>query len=93
MSNMFIKPATIEIEGNAVVALVRDPISLAPLAEAGEWKPASQFWLRRVRDRDVIKTEPAAVASAAPVAFTPCDACAVPADCIAAARCVKAPIA
>ncbi|KAB7624322.1 DUF2635 domain-containing protein [Alkalilimnicola sp. S0819] len=33
---------------------VRDPITAQPLAAKGEHKPASSYWLRRLRDGDVI---------------------------------------
>jgi hypothetical protein len=33
--------------------IVRDPQSHRPLAEAGEEKPRTQYWLRRLRDGDV----------------------------------------
>jgi len=32
--------------------LCRDPISHKPLDAAGEWKPKSGYWRRRVRDGD-----------------------------------------
>ena len=48
--------------------LTRDPISRKPLDEAGEWKEATDFWLRRVRDADVIDaTKEKLAADAAPV--------------------------
>jgi hypothetical protein len=102
MSNVFIKPASIEIEGEQMIALVRDPETGAPLEPQGEWKPRSQFWARRIRDRDVIEVDPAsrvvdepvtAVAVAAPARFAPCSACVTADACTSAERCVKAPIA
>lgn len=51
MANMFIKPA---VPGS----LVRDPVSMLPLSDGGEWKPESPFWLRRLRDGDVVSIEP-----------------------------------
>ncbi|MFZ5715758.1 MAG: DUF2635 domain-containing protein [Bradyrhizobium sp.] len=104
MSNVFIKPALITIEGEEVIALVRDPESGEPLKTEGEWKPRSQFWARRIRDRDVIQAEPAAPAAepvaepvvdavAAPAQFAPCAACVTADACTSAERCVKAPIA
>lgn len=51
MSNAFLKPSP--GEGGAPV-LVRDPITKLPLAADGEMKPLSTYWLRRIRDRDVI---------------------------------------
>lgn len=47
MSNVFLKP---KIAGS----IVRDPMTLLPLAEQGEWKSFNQFWQRRVRDGDVV---------------------------------------
>ncbi len=98
MSNVFIKPASIVIEGEQRLALVRDPETLIPLAEAGEWKRRSQFWLRRLRDKDVIEADPAAPPASvpdesAPIGFAPCEACVTPGSCASAWRCVKAPIA
>jgi hypothetical protein len=61
MSNVFIKPA---VEG----AHVPDPHTHAGLKAEGEWKPASDYWLRRLRDEDVVETE--APAPAAPVEET-----------------------
>lgn len=103
MSNLFIKPASIAIEGVQMVALVRDPETGKPLAAEGEWKVKSQFWNRRIRDRDVIESDPAAPTTALPpvdlgspldpVAFAVCANCMTPDACGRAARCVKAPLA
>jgi hypothetical protein len=99
MTNIFIKPGVIEIEGEAVIALVRDPQTLIPLAANGEWKTKSQYWTRRLRDRDVVEADPtasapvAADAPAAPAAFAVCANCVTPEACTAAVRCVKAPLA
>lgn len=100
MSNVFIKPALIMIEGEEVIALVRDPESGEPLKAEGEWKPRSQFWARRIRDRDVMPADPApaaaetiADAAEAPAEFAPCAACVTADACTSAERCVKAPIA
>lgn len=43
--------------------VVRDPIDMRPLEAAGEPKPASTYWLRRLAERDVVQLE--AVSSAA----------------------------
>lgn len=51
MKNLFLKPAINEVGDPA---LVRDPLNAKPLDSAGEWKEATPFWLRRVRDGDVI---------------------------------------
>jgi hypothetical protein len=99
MTNIFIKPGVIEIEGEAVTALVRDPQTLIPLAVGGEWKTKSQYWTRRLRDRDVVEADPTVAARApadapvAPAAFAVCANCVTPDACTAAARCVKAPLA
>ncbi len=47
---MFVKPAA--------GRLVRDPITRVPLPDAGAEKPASSFWLRRLRDGDVVEATP-----------------------------------
>ena len=39
--------------------IVRDPHSHTSLAEDGEWKPLTPFWLRRLRDGDVLDVTPA----------------------------------
>jgi hypothetical protein len=100
MSNVFIKPASIEIEGASVIAHVPDPErGFAALAVDGAYKPRSQYWLRRLRDGDVIEADPNAVAATpapAPAetvaAFTPCANCVTQDACNAAGRCVKAPL-
>jgi hypothetical protein len=53
MTNIFVKPAAADM-------LVRDPVSLKPLDAKGEWKPRTQFWSRRLRDKDVVEAEPPA---------------------------------
>lgn len=99
MTDVFIKPASIVIEGETVIALVRDPQTLAPLAASGEWKTMSQYWARRLRDHDVERAEPATsaapvvAASSAPVAFAVCVNCVTPEACGNASRCARAPIA
>lgn len=62
MTNVYLKPATIVVEGATVLAIVRDPETLIPLAADGEWKALSPFWSRRLRDKDVIEAEPPAEA-------------------------------
>ncbi|MCP1375390.1 DUF2635 domain-containing protein [Dyella lutea] len=47
---------------------VRDPKTGKPLAESGESKPATSYWLRRLRDGDVIQGKPPKAASAASTA-------------------------
>lgn len=57
MPEFFVKPAR-DAAGKPL--LVRDPATLQPLAEAGEWKPKFGYWARRVLDHDVIEAEPPA---------------------------------
>lgn len=38
---------------------VRDPETLQPLAEKGERKPRTAYWLRRLRDGDVTEVQAA----------------------------------
>ena len=56
--NRFLKP-------KAAGVLVRDPVTWQPLRDEGEWKPADQYWLRRIRDGDVIDETPKAAKPAA----------------------------
>jgi hypothetical protein len=51
MDNLYLKP---RLNADGAPMLVRDPIGWKPLATAGEWKPASNYWFCRVRDKDVI---------------------------------------
>lgn len=43
--------------------IVRDPVTYRPLAVEGEDKPRDQYWMRRLRDADVVlvKPEPARI--------------------------------
>lgn len=60
MSTIFIKPNT-----NITVPLREHPTD-RPLPPEGDWRPQSQFWLRRLRDKDVVEaTPPAAQGGAA----------------------------
>jgi hypothetical protein len=44
---------------------VRDPLNGKPLADAGETKPRTSYWLRRLRDGDVVEGKaPKAAATA-----------------------------
>lgn len=61
MSNVFLRPAR-AADGSPM--LVRDPHSKVPLKPDGEWKTRSTFWLRRLRDGDVIEDAPATPAAA-----------------------------
>jgi hypothetical protein len=66
MANVFVRPAMIELAGVETLALVRDPVTFRPLKAEGENKPKTQFWLRRIRDRDVIEGKPDAPSPSAP---------------------------
>jgi len=57
MSHFVIKPASPD-------RLVRDPKSKRPLAEKGERKPRTSFWLRRLKTKDVVEVKPEAPAEA-----------------------------
>lgn len=57
MTDLHIKPAP--------GLTVRDPDSYEPLAAKGEKKPRTGFWLRRLKDGDVV-TVTATVDAAAP---------------------------
>lgn len=46
MTDFYIKPADNR--------LVRDPVSGAPLRADGEAKPKNSYWLRRLKDGDVV---------------------------------------
>lgn len=51
---MFIRPALDPASGTAGARLrVRDPHTMRHLADTGEEKPSSDYWLTRLRDRDV----------------------------------------
>ncbi len=50
MNNVFVKPVLIDGQP----AIVRDPVTRAPLKATGEWKPQNQFWTRRIDQSDVI---------------------------------------
>jgi hypothetical protein len=67
MTNKFLKPATITNDaGEDVLAIVRDPDTMVPLAAGGEWKTISPFWTRRLRDKDVIDATDEATATPLP---------------------------
>ncbi len=58
-NQFFIKPANDQVA-------VRDPKSGRALAAEGEYKPQNSYWMRRLRDKDVIEaTPPAATGGAA----------------------------
>lgn len=51
MTELHLKPAT--------GLTVRDPETLQPLAEKGERKPRTTYWLRRLKDGDVTEVQAA----------------------------------
>jgi len=51
--------------------VVRDPITNRPLPAEGAEKPLSPYWLRRIKDRSVIRMEAKARAAAAKRAANP----------------------
>jgi len=57
MSQIFIRPSRIGL-------IVRDPVSMTPLSNDGEWKPLDgkrgNYWRRRVLDGSVTQTKPQA---------------------------------
>lgn len=62
---MMIRPALDVESGTEGVRLrVRDPFTMKFLADEGEEKPASEYWLRRLRDGDVEQVEVASVVTA-----------------------------
>lgn len=62
--NLFLKPA-LDAAGDPL--LVRDPMTLRPLAKDGEWKTNAPYWIRRMRDKEVIDAT-ASASAASPVA-------------------------
>ncbi|WP_316216626.1 DUF2635 domain-containing protein [Bradyrhizobium sp. SZCCHNR3003] len=67
--NLYLKPA-VDAAGKAV--LVRDPANWQPLKAEGEHKPPIVYWLRRLRDGDVVEaTPPAEAGSSAPTVPPP----------------------
>lgn len=66
MRNVFLKPALDDAGKSKVVP---DPQNdFRPLAGDGEWKPLTNYWVRRLRDGDVIET---AAPAAAPTKRVP----------------------
>lgn len=47
MDKLHLKPASKDV-------IVRDPTTGKPLADKGEKKPRTSYWIRRLRDGDVI---------------------------------------
>lgn len=56
---------TFFIKPTAEKLLVKDPITREPLKAAGEEKPRTAYWLRRIKDKSVVqlKSLPKAPAS------------------------------
>lgn len=52
MEQIFVRP----VPGRRV----RDPGTMQPLAEAGELKPLTTYWIRRLSDGDVVEAKPQA---------------------------------
>lgn len=65
MQNFFLRPI-VGADGNAVP--VPDPSTGEYLKAAGEWKPKTVYWLRRVMFGDAVEADPNA---AAPAVATP----------------------
>lgn len=59
LGNFFIKPTSEKVK-------VRCPRSFEHLKAEGEWKPRNSYWLRRVRDQDVVEAEPPKTPTAPP---------------------------
>jgi hypothetical protein len=66
---LFVKPARPGL-------VVRDPVTLKPLAEKGESKPRDNYWRRRLKANDVVECPPPAEPSEAAAVVPP----AIPAD-------------
>jgi hypothetical protein len=54
MDNVFVKPRAPNKDNGETVVIVRDPVSRLPLRPDGEWKEATQYWLQRIAEGDVI---------------------------------------
>jgi hypothetical protein len=73
--NLFLKPA---LDASGKPMLVRDPATMQPLAAEGEWKTNAPFWIRRMRDKEVIdetrsQSTPALSAPVAPAPIAAAD--------------------
>lgn len=53
MSNFFLKPTDPDVK-------VRDPVTKEHLPESGQEKPRNSYWLRRIKDGDVMEARPPA---------------------------------
>jgi hypothetical protein len=65
---MFVKPGTSRRDGSAVK--VRVPRTRAIVPDSGMEVPGTHFWLRRLRDGDVVIVEQPAPTPAAPAPTT-----------------------
>ena len=61
------EPALIYIKPARPGEIVRDPVTMIPLAPEGELKPFTLHWRRQLAVGDVIRSTPPAEAYAAPV--------------------------
>lgn len=86
MSNdgrIFIKPKT---QADGVTLKVRKPVN-GHLRAEGEWVNPESYWLRRIKDGDVVEATPPAEGAAAAEATPPADSASAP---VAAADSTKA---
>ena len=51
-TKIYVKPASKDL-------IVRDPATLRALKAEGEYKPKNTYWLRRLKDKDVVEATPA----------------------------------
>lgn len=63
MPDIFVKPAR---DAAGAPLLVRDPLTMKPLDESGEWKEKISYWARRLADSDVVEATPPAPDQPAP---------------------------
>jgi hypothetical protein len=55
MREVFLKP---RLDSSGGPMVVPDPFNFRRLGAAGEWKPLSPYWARRLRDGDVTEAAP-----------------------------------
>lgn len=67
MQNAFVKPSVL---ADGSPALVRIPGSWTPLPPEGAFVPLDEYWLRRIRDADVVEAAPPADPPTEPAAGT-----------------------
>lgn len=56
MADIFLKPGQPGL-------IVRDPVTGTPLKADGEYKPRDTYWIRRIKDKDVIEATPGNVST------------------------------